>query len=303
MTDPMSTSILDDIAARLAAGEPIGDRDAAELAATDDIVSLGMLADERRRAAHGSRTTFVRVATLSVAAAAEAPVSLPPAAQEIRLSGTFEGIERATAAVRRAVAGAGRVPVSGFSLAEIEAAAGGDEARLRGWLAALRDAGLALVDHAVPERLRSPEATLLAVIECGLPVGRFLVEAAESMETIVRLRRVAALQAATGAVTAFAPIPRQRGQEPTTGYADVKAVALARLMLPEVPHIQVDWTLHGPKLAQVALTFGADDLDSVSPLDEAGEGRRRAPLEEVRRNITAAGFEPIERDARFSRVE
>ena len=298
----MSTSALDDIAARLAAGEPIGDRDAAQLAATDDIVSLGMLADEKRRAAHGSRTTFVRVATLS-AAAADAPVSLPPAAREIRLSGPFEGIERATAAVRRIVAAAAGVPVSGFSLGEIEAAADGDEARLRGWLASLADAGLALVDHVVPEGLRSPETTLLAVVECGLSVGRFLVEAAEPAEAIGRFRRVAALQAATGGVAAFAPIPRQRGPEPTTGYADVKAVALARLLLSGVPHIQVDWTLHGPKLAQVALTFGADDLDNVSPLDGAGEGRRRAPLEEVRRNIAAAGFEPVERDGRFERVE
>jgi hypothetical protein len=299
----MSTSTLDDIAARLAAGEPIGDREAAQLAATDDLISLGMLADEKRRAAHNGRTTFVRVAALSTAAAADAPVSLAPAAREIRLSGPFDGIGRATAAVRRAVAAAGGVPVSGFSLAEIEAAAGRDEARLRGWLAALQDAGLALIDHVTPEHLRSPETTLLAVVESGLRVGRFLVEASDSRETIVRLRRLAALQAATGAVTAFAPIPRQRGQEPTTGYADVKAVALARLILPEVPHIQVDWTLDGPKLAQVALTFGADDLDNVSPSDEAGEGRRRAPLEEVRRNISAAGFEPIERDARFSRVE
>jgi aminodeoxyfutalosine synthase len=61
----------------------------------------------------------------------------------------------------------------------------------------------------------------------------------------------------------------------------------------------VDWTLYGPKLAQVALTVGADDIDAVSPLDDLSEGRRRAPREEVRRNITAAGLEPVERDARF----
>jgi aminodeoxyfutalosine synthase len=299
----MSTSALDDIAARLAAGEPIGDPEAARLAATDDIISLGMVADERRRAAHGNRTTFVRVAAVALAAAAEAPVGRPAAAREIRLSGSFESIERATAAVRHAVEAAGDVPVSGFSLAELEAAASGDEARLRDWLASLRDAGLALVDHVVPERLQSPEITLRAVVECGLSLGRCLVESADAARTVSRLRRVADLQAATGAVRIFAPIPRQRGPEPTTGYADVKAVALARLLLPEVPHIQVDWTLHGPKLAQVALTFGADDLDNVSPVDDASEGRRRATLEEVRRNIVAAGFEPIARDARFSRVE
>ena len=74
---------------------------------------------------------------------------------------------------------------------------------------------------------------------------------------------------------------------------------MARLLTP-VDHIQVDWLRYGPKLAQVALTFGADDVDGVSPADEVAEGRRRAPLEEIRRNIRAASAEPVERDARFA---
>ena len=86
---------------------------------------------------------------------------------------------------------------------------------------------------------------------------------------------------------------------PTTGYDDVKRVALARLVVDNVPSIQVDWALYGPKLAQVALTVGADDVDGVSPEEETAEGRRRAPLEEIRRNIRAAGQEPVERNGRF----
>ena len=66
-----------------------------------------------------------------------------------------------------------------------------------------------------------------------------------------------------------------------------------------IPSIQVDWALYGPKLAQVALTVGADDIDAVSAQDDTGEGRRRAPLEEIRRNIRAAGFGPVERNGRF----
>jgi 2-iminoacetate synthase ThiH len=60
--------------------------------------------------------------------------------------------------------------------------------------------------------------------------------------------------------------------------------------------------LYGPKLAQVALTMGADDLDAVSPVDDLREGRRRAPLEEVLRNIRAAGMQPLERNGRFEPV-
>ena len=70
-----------------------------------------------------------------------------------------------------------------------------------------------------------------------------------------------------------------------------------------MPSIQVDWSLYGPKLAQVALTVGADDVDAVSPLDDLSEGRRRAPLEEIRRNIRAAGLEPVERDGRFDLIQ
>ncbi len=76
-------------------------------------------------------------------------------------------------------------------------------------------------------------------------------------------------------------------------------MALARIVVDNVPSIQVDWSVYGPKLAQVALTVGADDVDAVSPLDETTEGRRRAPLEEIRRNIRAAGLEPAERNGRF----
>ena len=78
-------------------------------------------------------------------------------------------------------------------------------------------------------------------------------------------------------------------------------MALARLVCDTVPSIQVDWSLYGPKLAQVALTVGADDVDGVSAEDDSPEGRRRAPLEEIRRNIVAAGQQPVERNGRFER--
>jgi aminodeoxyfutalosine synthase len=114
---------------------------------------------------------------------------------------------------------------------------------------------------------------------------------------------VADLQHAVGVLRAFAPLPRRVNPAvPTTGYEDVKRVALARIVADTVPSIQVDWALYGPKLAQVALTMGADDLDAVSADDAAPDGRRRARLEEVRRNIRAAGQEPVERNGRFEPV-
>jgi len=113
---------------------------------------------------------------------------------------------------------------------------------------------------------------------------------------------VAALQQLVGVIRAFAPLPRRTNAAvPTTGYDDVKRIALARLFVENIPSIQVDWSLYGPKLAQVALTVGADDVDGVSAADDTGTGPRRAPLEEIRRNIQAAGLQPAERDGRFDR--
>jgi aminodeoxyfutalosine synthase len=117
------------------------------------------------------------------------------------------------------------------------------------------------------------------------------------------MKSVADLQRRVAVVRAFAPLPRRVNPAvPTTGYDDIRRVALARVIVDNVPSIQVDWTLYGPKLAQVALTVGADDVDAVSAEDDLSEGRRRAPLEEIRRNIRAAGLEPVERNGRFDAI-
>ena len=114
------------------------------------------------------------------------------------------------------------------------------------------------------------------------------------------LKAVADLQRAVAVIRAFAPLPRTLNPAvPTTGYEDVKRVALARVVVDNIASVQVDWSLYGPKLAQVALTVGADDVDAVSPEDDMTEGRRRAPLEEIRRNIRVASQEPVERNGRF----
>jgi aminodeoxyfutalosine synthase len=70
-------------------------------------------------------------------------------------------------------------------------------------------------------------------------------------------------------------------------------------MASNIPSIQVDWTLYGPKLAQVALTVGADDVDGVAAVDPGILGTRRSPIEEITGNIRAASLEPRERDGLF----
>jgi aminodeoxyfutalosine synthase len=114
--------------------------------------------------------------------------------------------------------------------------------------------------------------------------------------------RARTLQQASGGFKAFAPLPRTLSvTKPTTGYDDVKQIALARVVVDNVPSIQVDWPLYGPKMAQVALTVGADDVDNVSAVDPGILGTRRSPLEEIKTNIKGAALEAVERDGFFAR--
>ncbi|HEY7293092.1 MAG TPA: hypothetical protein VH583_24870 [Vicinamibacterales bacterium] len=277
---------------------PVSERELTSLAASHDIISIGMAADEVRRGRHGTRTTFVRVADVS--ADADADVSWPSGAGEIRITGSPVSRAAAIERVRRVAASVNGIPLSAFSLDDLERLAGDEHVTLRLLLEELHAAGLELVAEAPVDRLQDVRRAIEEVNIAGLALARLTVSQSPSPDPLPLLKTVADAQRSVGVVRAFAPLPRRLNPSvPTTGYDDVKRVALARLVCDNVPSIQVDWSLYGPKLAQVALTVGADDVDAVSAAGETTEGRRRAPLEDIRRNIRAAGFEPAERNGRF----
>ena len=229
-----------------------------------------------------------------------AAVIRPPSAGELRIVGEPISLAAAVARVREVAAAAAGTAVTGFSLPDLEALSAREGVTLRALLEELRAAGLELVAEAPIERLQDPRRSIEEVNIAGLSLARLTVDKVDSADPLALLKTVADLQRAVAVIRAFAPLPRHMNPAaPTTGFEDVKRVALARLVVDNVPSIQVDWSLYGPKLAQVALTVGADDVDGVSAEDETTEGRRRAPLEEIRRNIIAAGQEPVERNGRF----
>ncbi len=276
----------------------VTDAELSTLAASHDIISLGMAADDVRRSRHATRATFVRV--LDVDSTPGSPVSVPQTAGEVRIVGTPASAAAAVDRVREVVAAAGGTPVSGFSLADLEQLAAAEHVPLRSLLEDLGKAGLELVAEAPFDQLREPRLAIEEANIAGLSVARLTVHALPSADIAALYRQIAALEHQVGVLRAFAPLPRVVNPAvPTTGYDDVRRVALARLFVQNIPSIQVDWSLYGSKLAQVALTVGADDLDAVSPIDDLAEGRRRAPLEEVRRNIRAASLDPVERNGRF----
>ena len=291
------------LAARLAGGETLTDADALALATTTDILTLGMLADEARRRKHGATTTFVRVADLSLPLD-DGPLTIPASAGELRLVGAPASRRAALDAVTRVAEVAHGVPISGFSLAALWLLAEREGVPLVACLRALREAGLDLVAEAPIDELTRPREAFAAALDAGLGVARVTVtRPAPVAERLAMMRVVTALQRELGSIRSFAPLPRDwDAASPTTGYEDVRFVAATRLLLDCVPSIQIDWSRYGPKLAQVALTCGADDIDAVSPTDDSPQGARRAPLEEVRRNIRAASLEPVERDGRYRPV-
>jgi aminodeoxyfutalosine synthase len=296
----MTTTSIEPLLERLLAGETLSEADTRALFESRDLLSLGMAADELRRRRHGSQVTFVRVADVALERAAAGDVAWEGRPGEVRVTGTPRDLTQAIAAVSAAVAAAGAVPVTAFSLADIEHGAG-DVPAARAWLMALKEAGLAAVAEAPVDSLRSPDALLEAASTVGLPIARLTVDRVYDAGRPAILARVSSLVQIYPAIDVFAPLPRKTsGLTPSTGYDDVHLVALSRLLVP-VAHIPVDWQRYGPKLAQVALTFGADDVDGVSPKDEVTEGRRRSPLEEIRRNILAASCEPAERGPLFLR--
>jgi hypothetical protein len=294
----MTTPAFDDLLDRVNEGAALSAGEIEWLAASPDILPIGMLADALRRRLHGPRVTYVRVAVCPVDTSFADAV--PPAAHEVRIMGAPQTLAGALAAVRAAAAVAGGRPVSGFSWLDVVRLSAGEGLATARVLGDLRGAGLEALAEVPLDALDDETAAIDALRTAGFDRIRLTIAHAPAPARTARMLRAAAAQERFGGIQAISPLPAVLDpQHPTTGFDDVKSVAVARLAAPNVPTIQVDWQRYGPKLAQVALTFGADDLDNVTASDEAPDGRRRAPLEEVRRNIEAAGFSAAERDGRF----
>jgi len=136
-------------------------------------------------------------------------------------------------------------------------------------------------------------------------------QARHRIDHLVRLRE---LQDETGGFQTFIPLAfhpdnsRMDEIPKASGVMDLKTMAISRLMLDNFPHIKAYWVMLGIKTAQVALAFGADDLDGTvvheTIYHEAGaETPQEITVAEIRRLIAEAGRIPVERDTLYHRVE
>ena len=132
----------------------------------------------------------------------------------------------------------------------------------------------------------------------------------ERVEHLMTLREI---QDETGGFSAFIPLAfHSRNTElddlpSTTAMDDLKNVAAARLMLDNFDHIKAYWVMIGEPLAQVALSFGADDLDGTIIEERithtagarSAKGLTREEMEEM---IRSAGYTPVQRDSFYNPV-
>jgi cyclic dehypoxanthinyl futalosine synthase len=127
-------------------------------------------------------------------------------------------------------------------------------------------------------------------------------------ERIEHLFKIRELQDETGGFTAFIPWTFQPGSTslggaPLGAVEYLRTLAISRLVLDNLPHLQVSWVTQGPKVAQLALKFGADDFGATM-LEEnvvaaTGVGFR-LPREEIETLIRQAGYRPRLRDHQYN---
>jgi aminodeoxyfutalosine synthase len=134
----------------------------------------------------------------------------------------------------------------------------------------------------------------------------------ERVDHLLRLRE---LQDETGGFLAFIPLAfhpdntvfERRGWKHTAGSEDLKMIAVSRLLLDNVPNVKAYWIMMGLPLTQVALHFGANDVQGTVVREEifhaaGATTETEQKIEELVRVVQAAGRIPVQRDTLYREV-
>ncbi len=132
-------------------------------------------------------------------------------------------------------------------------------------------------------------------------------------DRVDHLLKLRALQDETGGFQTYIPLAFHPENTPlrhlpkTTGMDDVKNIAIGRLVLDNFPHIKSYWQMVTPKVAQITLRFGADDIDGTVVEEKIYHDAGATTPQNLRRQelirlIREAGREPVERDTLYRPV-
>ncbi|EDP73636.1 aminofutalosine synthase MqnE [Hydrogenivirga sp. 128-5-R1-1] len=133
----------------------------------------------------------------------------------------------------------------------------------------------------------------------------------ERVDHILKIREA---QDETGGFTCFIPLAFQPENndlgktEHTSGIDDLKTIAVSRLLLDNVPHIKSYWVMLGEKIAQIALNFGADDMDGTVMEEKIAHfAGAKSPTQQQKerliRLIKEADKIPVERDTLYNHIK
>jgi len=132
---------------------------------------------------------------------------------------------------------------------------------------------------------------------------------------IDHMNRLRVLQDRTLGFNAFIPLKFKKANNSMSGLGEVSIIedlrnyAVARIFLDNIPHIKAYWPMTGKSIAQISLSFGADDLDGtiddttkIYSMAGAEEKNPSMTSGEICKLISEAGFIPVERDSLYNRI-
>ncbi|MFZ5644393.1 MAG: aminofutalosine synthase MqnE [Bacillota bacterium] len=361
MNDFFSNSELADIAARVEAGQRLSREDGIRLLHSNDLLSVGRMADMVRYRKHGDRVYYILnrhinhtnicvnrckfcafgrdeadqgAYTLSLEEVEKKALEYRGRGiTEIHIVGGLNeklGLDYYVEMLKRVRLALPGVIIQSFTAVEIDYLAQVNGMTAEQVLLTLKEAGLDSLPGGGAEvfspRVRElicPKKISgqrwLEVHEAAHRIGMrtnatmlygHVETIEERIDHFIRLRD---LQDRTGGFLTFIPLafhPKntqmdQPGKPGTTGYDDLKMLAVARLMLDNFDHIKSFWIMIGPKIAQVSLSFGVNDLDGTVEEekivhDAGAETDQRLSRNDIVRMIKAAGRIPVERDTLYN---
>ena len=138
----------------------------------------------------------------------------------------------------------------------------------------------------------------------------------ESIEhRIDHLLRIRNQQDKTGGFNAFIPLKYRSAHNAMSALGetsvtdDLRTLAMSRILLDNVPHIKAYWVMYGKQVAELALSFGADDIDGtiddstkIYSMAGAADVRPRLSVEDIERMCRVAGLRAVERDTHYNEI-
>ncbi len=189
---------------------------------------------------------------------------------------------------------------------------------------AIPGGGAEIFDERIRQRIcpeKGSTAEWLGVHEAahrlGIPTNATILygHVEELRHRINHLRRLRELQDLTGGFNAFIPLKYRNFGNPMSEIGEVSVIedlrmlAMSRIYLDNIPHIKAYWVMYGKATTELALAFGADDIDGtiddttrIYSMAGAEDRKPSMSIGDMHRIVRAAGYRAVERDTFYNEI-